>query len=326
MRESIARVSEGSAVLVALSGGADSLALAAAVAYEAPRAGVVAGAVIVDHGLQAGLAEVAARAAEQAVGLGLDPVLVHRVSVVRDRDGVEAAAREARYSAIAEAAVAVGASALLTAHTRDDQAEQVLLALARGSGLRSLAGIPSERELAGAPGVRLLRPFLSERAGVTRRTTEQACAEQSLDPWCDPHNSDPVYTRVRVRDRVLPMLETELGPGVADALARTADLAREDADALDALAAQTADSSVELIEGGDASGVAIPIATLAPLPQALRNRVIRHLARERFDAHLTRERTLAIAALVTDWRGQGPIEAPGLTVRRAGDALVMVHS
>ncbi|WP_449281783.1 tRNA lysidine(34) synthetase TilS [Leucobacter sp.] len=311
-------------VLVALSGGADSLALAAAAAYEAPGAAMRAGAVIVDHGLQEGSRDVAARAAEQASALGLDPVLVRRVDVARDRgDGPESAARDARYAAFAEVAAEVGAAAILTAHTRDDQAEQVLLGIARGSGIRSLAGIPPLRELAGAgagsgtPPV-ILRPFLGERPAVSRAVTEEACAEQGLRPWRDPHNDDPAYTRVRVRRRVLPVLEGELGPGVAESLARTADLAREDADALDALAEETLEEIVEHAE----AGIAVSVAALAANPPALRHRIIRAVARAEFGVQLSREHTLAVAELVTAWRGQGPIDVPGASVERVRGRLV----
>lgn len=322
MRDALGDVSEGSLVLVALSGGADSLALAAAAAHEGRAARLRVGAVVVDHGLQRGSAEVAERAADQARGLGLDPVLVRRVEVAL-HGGPEGAARESRYLALAEAAAETGAAALLLAHTRDDQAEQVLLALARGSGTRSLAGIPPERPVAGAL---VLRPFLDERAGVTRSTTEAACAELGLEPWHDPHNADRAFARVRARERALPVLEAELGPGIAAALARTADLAREDADALDALAAELVASAV--LAAGDpamrsaAERVEVPVAPLAAAHAAIRHRAIRRIASAHFGAHLTREHTIAIAALVVDWRGQGPIHAPGITVSRAGAALV----
>src|SRR5215207_3414871 len=128
-------------VLVALSGGADSLALAAATAFEAPRAGCRAGAVIIDHGLQQGSAEVAARAAAQAAELGLQPVLVRRVAVApAGEGGPEASARIARYAALDAAAHETGAVLVLLGHTLDDQAETVLLGLARGAGAASLSG------------------------------------------------------------------------------------------------------------------------------------------------------------------------------------------
>ena len=294
-------------MLVALSGGADSLALAAALAFESPRLGLRAGAVIIDHDLQRGSGDVARVAAEQARSLGLHPVVVRRVSVARgDADGPEAAARAARYDALEMARAETGAAAILTAHTRDDQAEQVLLALARGSGIRAIAGIPPER---GA----IHRPFL----GISRGDTERACRAQGLAPWRDPHNSDPAYARVRVRERVLPLLEEQLGPGVAANLARTAELAREDADALDRLAEQLLDSLTER----SGTGIALSVAALAEQPDALRNRIIRLAARVEFDSHLTREHTRAVAALVTGWHGQGPINVPGATVERIAGRL-----
>jgi len=302
-------------VLAALSGGADSLALAAALAFEAERAGVRAGAVVVDHGLQTGSEAVADRAATQAATLGLDPVLVRRVSVpADDPSGPEAAARAARYAALEAARTEFDAAAVLTGHTRDDQAEQVLLALARGSGTRAVAGIPPER---GA----ILRPLL----GVSRETTEQACAAQGLEPWRDPHNSDAAYTRVRVRERILPLLERELGPGVAANLARSAELAREDADALDALAEDAYRSA--LGEGdADRHGVRqLDVAALLRLPLALRHRVIRRAAHAALGVRLGRDHTLAVAALAADWRGQGPIHLPGGAAQRTESRIVFTQ-
>jgi tRNA(Ile)-lysidine synthase len=293
--------------LVALSGGADSLALAAAAAFVGPRIGWRVGAVVVDHGLQAESAEVAARAVRQARDLGLEPVLSVAVSVNEGRIGPEAAAREARYRALETVRQRVAASLILTAHTRDDQAEQVLLGIARGSGSRSLAGIPPQRG-------EILRPFL----GVTREDTVAACTAQSLIPWSDPHNEDLSYTRVRVRRHVLPVLEAELGPGIAAALARTAEQAREDASALDALAAERLRGAVERLD----CGAAVSVATLDEQPAALRHRLIRRIADVEFGSELSREHTLAIAALVTDWRGQGPIYVPGLRVARTAGQLV----
>ena len=296
--------------LVALSGGADSLALAAALAFEAPRAGWVAGAVIVDHGLQEGSARVAADAAEQATRLGLAPVEVRRVAIVPGEEGPEAAARAARYGALEAAASEAGAALLVTAHTRDDQAEQVLLGITRGSGARSLAGIRPRRGL-------IARPFLA----VTRLQTEAACRAQGLEPWRDPHNLDARYTRVRVRTRVLPALETELGPGIAAALARTAEQLREDAEAFDEMVAEQIEEIVEPAE----AGIAISVAALRANPAALRHRLIRRVAEAEFGSDLSREHTLAVAALVTDWRGQGPIYVPGVRVARVGGRLLLTR-
>ena len=322
-------------VLVALSGGADSLALSAALAAEAGGLGVRAGALIVDHGLQQGSHLVAERAAEQARGLGLDPVIVQRVEVQTAGsaksagDGVEAAARAARYEAFVEICREHEAEALLTAHTRDDQSEQVLLALARGSGTKSIAGIPREREL--APGIRVIRPFLGEHPEITRAVTEQTCSELELEAWQDPHNRDGIFARVRVRTQLLPILEENLGGGVTRGLARSADLAREDTEALDAWARAACDEvlghDLLTVAGGSEvaeTGLRVPregVATLSELPSAVRQRVIHRIAQQKFHASLTREHTLAIAALVTQWRGQGPVFAPGLRVSRVSGEL-----
>lgn len=314
-------------MLVALSGGADSLALAAATAFEAPRLGFAAGAVVVDHGLQSGSGSVAEQAAEQARGLGLEPVVVRRVDVDPGPEGPEAAARGARYRALVDTAHGAGggeAALILTAHTRDDQAEQVLLALARGSGSRSIAGIPCERDLGSAT---VIRPFLAEDPAVSRSVTEAACAAQELRPWHDPHNREPAFARVRVRRRVLPVVERELGPGIAEALARSADLAREDADALEVLA----EAAVQRISPESASAekegaaVRVPVDALLSEPAAIRHRMIRRIAAVCFDAHLSREHTLSVAALVTAWKGQKAVYVPGMRVTRAGGELLFVR-
>ena len=292
-------------VSVALSGGADSLALAAATAFEAPRAGFRAGAVVVDHGVQDGSDAVAARAGEQARELGLDPVWVVRVEVGTS-GGPEAAAREARYGALLGAARDDGAVAILLAHTLDDQAETVLLGLARGSGGGSLAGMAPDAGL-------LRRPLL----GIRRTATRQACLDQGLEPWDDPHNLDPSYARVRVRERVLPVLEAELGPGVAEALARTAEQAREDGEAF---AHQIEEFIEDICEPAEA-GVAVSVAALTTNPAALRQRIIRYVVRAEFGASLSRTQTLEVARLATDWRGQGEVHLPGIRVDRR-DGLI----
>ncbi|SIN91436.1 tRNA lysidine(34) synthetase TilS [Agromyces cerinus] len=303
-----AESTDGPLVLVALSGGADSLALAAAAAFEAPRAGWRAGAVVVDHGLQAGSAEVAAAAAETARELGLDPVLVRRVEVAGE-GGPEASARDARYAALDAAAALTGAALVLLGHTLDDQAETVLLGLARGSGAASLSGMPAR---AG----RYARPLL----GIRRAATRQACLDAGLTPWDDPHNLDPAFARVRVRERVLPVLEAELGPGIAEALARTAEHLREDEAAF---SEQIEEFIEEICEPAEA-GIAISIGALAANPAALRQRIIRHVVGSEFGVSLSRSQTLEVARLVTDWHGQGPIDLPGgVLATRAGRHVVL---
>ncbi|MBN9605761.1 MAG: tRNA lysidine(34) synthetase TilS [Actinomycetales bacterium] len=308
VRAALDPLPDGALVLVALSGGGDSLALAAAAAFEAPRGGRRAGAVIVDHALQPASAETAARVAEQARALGLHPVRVERVEVGAE-GGPEAAARAARYAALDRAAAEEGAAAVLLAHSLDDQAETVLLGLARGSGATSLHGMA-------AVSGRYLRPLL----GLRRATLRQACLDAGLEPWDDPHNADPAYARVRVRTEVLPTLERELGPGVAEALARTAEQLREDAAALDAMADETLEDLVELEE----AGLSLGVAALAANPPALRQRMLRRAVEHEFGVGLTRAQTLELVRLVTDWHGQGPIDLPGLRASRRGARIHLV--
>ncbi|MEX8033072.1 tRNA lysidine(34) synthetase TilS [Microbacterium sp. 20-116] len=299
-------------VVVALSGGPDSLALAAATSFEAARAGILAEAVVVDHGLQKGSDAVAAAAAEKARALGLGARVV-RVEV-GSTGGPEAAARTARYAGLAAAAAEIGADVVLLGHTLDDQAETVLLGLARGSGGLSLAGMPTQRR--DATGPVWVRPLLS----VRRRTTVAACAAEGLEPWTDPHNANPAYSRVRVRDRVMPVLESELGPGVAEALARTAEQLREDADAFQDMIDETIEDIVEHAE----AGISISVTALAANPAALRNRIVRYVVDSEFGVSLSRAQTLEVARLATDWTGQGPIDLPGCLARRVGARIEVV--
>ncbi len=291
-------------VLVACSGGADSLALAAATAFEARAAGLAAGLVTVDHGLGPGSAEQARRVAALGYEFGLDPVEIVPVDV-GSAGGPEAAARDARYAALDAVAAALDAHVLL-GHTLDDQAETVLLGLGRGSGPRSIAGMPA------ADG-RYLRPFL----GVRRASTEAACAALGLPVWQDPHNADPAFTRVRLRREVLPLLEDVLQGGVAPALARTAELLADDLTALDAWAA-----AVRRDHGEDEG--ALDVAALAGLPRAVRTRVLRSWATPPGAAPLSAERTAALDDLVTDWHGQAVVQLPGRrSVRRESARLVL---
>ncbi len=289
-------------LLCACSGGPDSLALAFGVVTASRARRVDCAAVVVDHGLQPDSGRVAAEAVRALTGLGFADVETVRVHVSGDGSGPEAAARTARYAALDRAAAARSAT-LLLGHTLDDQAETVLLGLARGSGPRSLAGMATR------DGHRV-RPLV----GLRREVTAGCCAELRLVPWRDPHNADPGFTRVRVRDRALPVLEAELGPGIADALARTADLARADADLLDALAF---DAAAEVATAaGDLDCVAA-----AALPGPLRTRVLVWWLRERGAADLAQPHVRAVDALLTDWHGQGPVHLPHVQVTRTAGVL-----
>ncbi|MFC4057263.1 tRNA lysidine(34) synthetase TilS [Planomonospora corallina] len=329
VRLALADLEPGDLVLAACSGGADSLALAAALAFVAPRAGLRGGLLTVDHGLQSGSAHRAAEVARLPLGLEPAEVLTVRVGTA---GGPENAARDARYAALSEAAARLGAAAVLLGHTRDDQAETVLLRLARGSGTRSLAGMPARSGI-------YRRPLLE----LGRATTVRACAALGLSPWEDPHNRDDRYTRVRVRARLLPALEEELGPGVAEALARTALLCRDDADALDEWAGRAYARAVvrepgdggaagaEHAAGGGSGGsggterVALAVPELEDLPAAVRRRVLRRaaIAAGSPPGTLSAGHIVQVERLITHWRGQRAVEVPGGVgaVRRCGTLI-----
>jgi hypoxanthine phosphoribosyltransferase len=309
VRACLADLKAGDLVLVACSGGADSLALAAAAAFVAPRLGLRAGGVTVDHGLQPGSAERAGETTALLSALSLDPVKGLSVTVAPSAAGPEAAARQARYGALDLAAREHGAEAVLLGHTLDDQAETVLLGLARGSGGRSLAGMPARR---GA----YRRPLLA----VRRATTAAACAELGLEPWQDPHNRDFRFARARVRHQALPALEAALGPGVAEALARTAGQLRADADCLDDLA--FAESGRLRGSGSDPPG--LDVGWLRALPAAIRARVLRDAAVMAGcpGGALGAGHVAGIDALVTGWHGQRGVDLPGGVQARRRDGKV----
>jgi tRNA(Ile)-lysidine synthase len=291
-------------LVTACSGGADSLALAFAARYVASRRDLKYAAVIIDHGLQQGSADIAARVRDQLDRLGYHDVTITAVQVDRSAAaGLEAAARDARYRALDTEARARSAI-LMLGHTLDDQAETVLLGLARGSGSRSLAGMASRVG-------HFVRPFL----GIRRATTEQVCAELGLNPWQDPHNADRRFTRVRVRETVLPTLEAELGPGVAEALARTAELVRDDNELLDRLATEA--SRIEGMGGTDT----LDCAALQAQPPALRRRIIRLWLLTHGLGDLSLRHISAVESLVIDWHGQKAIQIPGATVTRTAGRL-----
>jgi tRNA(Ile)-lysidine synthase len=320
VRSCLSDLAAGSLALVACSGGADSLALAAATAFVAPRLGLRAGGVTVDHGLQPGSDKRAALVAERLGGLGLDPVRNVAVTVPSPgpgrgaSPGPEAAARTARYAALDVVAAETGAAAVLLGHTLDDQAETVLLGLARGSGARSLAGMPARR---GA----YRRPLL----GLRRAATAAACAELGLEPWQDPHNGDSRFTRARVRHQALPALEQALGPGVAEALARTATQLRADAECLDDLAfAESGRLRAANPDPGGPDVAALDVTSLAALPAAIRTRVLRDAALAAGCPHgaLTAGHIEQVDALVTGWRGQRWADLPGGVRARRSDGKV----
>ena len=303
IRAELADLNAGDTVLVAVSGGADSSALAAGLLAEAKTKAIRAIAVVIDHALQPNSADVAMNTKSELSKLGYTNIEIKRISV-EITDGMEASARRARYAALNEIATSTNAAAIFLGHTKDDQAETVLLGLARGSGTRSLAGMAERID-------KYRRPLLS----ITRSQTEAACKEAGIKYWNDPHNQSMEYARVRVREKVLPMMEVEIGPGIADALTRSAKILRDDADALD----QWAEEVLDEIDPID-----MDIETLANLPRAVRSRVIRkaiYLAGAP-SGSLSAEHLEPVEALVTAWKGQGAVSLPGgVTVARISGRL-----
>ena len=292
VRPYLENLTAGDSAIVAVSGGADSLALAYALIKEAPNLAITLIAVTIDHQLQTGSGEQAKKVQEQLKSMGYQEVIVEKVSVV-EKSGVEADARTARYAALDSIAHAYGASQIFLGHTRDDQAETVLLGLARGSGTRSLSGMATVNG-------KYARPFLQ----LTRSQTVAACVEAAITPWNDPHNANEKFSRVRVRNKVMPVMEEEIGPGIAAALARSAAILRDDADALDEMA-QAVISRVDLSD--------LDCAALAELPRAIRSRILRAAiyAAGAPSGSVSADHLSGVEALVTSWRGQGEASLPG---------------
>jgi|SRR5690625_3713706 len=316
---------DGDLLLVACSGGADSLALASQLAFLAPRSGLRGGLVTVDHRMQAGSGAQARAVAQAGADFGLDPVLVRAAPERAASEGTgpgappaglgpEGTARRVRYAALAQAAAETQARAILLGHTMEDQAETVLLGLLRGAGTRALAGMAPTRAT-------YWRPLL----GVRRADTEAACAALGLTPWHDPTNAPDgpwrilaggPLPRAAIRHHVLPATARALDQDPVPALARTAELARVDSDYLDALARD----HHHLIDTGPGGHLGAAVGDLTALPQALRWRVLRELLTRAGSAPraLTMAHVREVDGLLTDWRGQAWVEVPGgLRVRRA---------
>ena len=292
VRSALRDCTAGDLILVAVSGGADSLALAYALSLEAPKLAVRVEGVTVDHQLQSQSSVQAEKVVAALSKMGIEKTHVIKVDV-DITDGLEASARRARYAALDACATQSGANFIFLGHTRDDQSESVLLGLARGSGARSLSAMATRNG-------KYVRPLLA----ITREETLGACAEAQLDPWDDPHNADKTFTRVRVRHNVIPNLEENLGPGISAALARTASLLRDDADALDQLAEQ---------EFAAHDPLSLDISRLEKLPKAIRTRVLRMAiyAAGAPSGSLSADHITPIEALITEWSGQGPSDLPG---------------
>ena len=287
VRPFLEKMEAGDRIVVAVSGGADSLALAYAVSMEVKKLALQLSAVTIDHQLQYKSSDQAATVVEQMKILGIE-CTIEKITV-EITDGLESSARRARYEAFDR----LNAAKIFLGHTHNDQAETVLLGLSRGSGTRSLSGMA---EVNG----KYIRPFLT----ITREQTEQACAEIGLTPWNDPHNKDSQFARVRVRTQALPVLEETIGPGISEALVRSAQILRDDADALD----QWAEQEILGLDLHD-----LDCTYLQGLPKAIRSRIIRRAiyAAGAPLGSLTAEHVGAVVALICAWNGQGPAHLPG---------------
>ena len=325
-------------VLVACSGGRDSMALAAVARTVCASLGVRCGAVIIDHGLQSGSERVARETAERCERLGLAPVVLRAVQVRESGTGVEASARDARYRALAAAAREYDASAVLLAHTRDDQAETVLLGLLRSGGIDAIAGMPPTFD---RDGVLFARPFLE----LGRADTTAICEQLRVAWWDDPTNGEaaegPLDARYPLRSRIrhdlMPALARFMGADVSAVLARGARSARHDKEYLDAEAEHAlADVAcfagmADAVDGSDTAGAAEPAGTdavraeerrerraallfdarkLGALHPAIRRRVIAHGLASVGVAGNQRQ-VEAIERLAVDWHGQGAVNLSG---------------
>lgn len=320
-------------VLVACSGGRDSMALAAVSHIVCTSMGVRCGAVIVDHGLQAGSERVAGEVADRCHALGLGPVIMRNATVQARGEGLEAAARQARYDELCAAAHESGAIAVLLAHTMDDQAETVLIGLLRSRGVDALAGMPQVFTRSGAT---FARPLLT----LTRAETTGLCEDLGVEYWDDPTNGDAVDgelpndypLRSRVRHDLLPAIERFAGFNVTRHFAESARLARMDKEYLDQRSDEVMGEAVAAVDwpassaavstdapracvAGDTNdsshgiGLMISVKRIAREPEAIRLRVIAH-ALSQAGVNASAAQIAAIDRLVVDWHGQGGVSLP----------------
>jgi len=294
----------GQKLLIAVSGGADSLALAAACEFEAKKLGVKIAAAVIDHSLQKGSDKVAAQTAKTLAALGFEEVVVKKITVGK-AGGPEAAARTARYAALETLRQKTKSHFIVLGHTSSDQAETVLLGLVRGSGSKSLSGMSEKTGF-------LLRPLL----GVERATTEAFCKDSGIKYWSDPQNQDKKFLRVMIRKLVLPFLEKQLGGSVAASLVRTSDQLREDNTYLES----QSDKSFKKYAKVSGSGISFDAKALEKLPAAILNRVIKK-SLDSFGSESSRTHVLAVSDLVLSWHGQKPLALPGVRVVRKGNTI-----
>lgn len=305
IKNALSSISEDSRIGVGVSGGADSLALMVGLStlYRGDRASLVR-PVIIDHGLQEETSQVASQTAAICAEMGFHADIVP-VDITETASGMESDARRARYGAFEQKIAEYGLDALLLGHTKSDQAEQVVLGMIRGSGTRSLAGMPEVREV-------YRRPFLHS---LSRQDTEKVCEEAGLQYWSDPHNEDTAYRRVSVR-KFLNSAEQSTGSNLVDPLVRTAQIAAEDAEALDFYA----DIAYEKVVDAEWS-----VDALSSLPVSVRKRVIRRRLLEMVSSSdtVTFEIVQRVESFISEWYGQKAVSvAGGVSVERRGRYLL----
>ena len=301
-----ANTKPGQKLLIAVSGGADSMALASATLFESKKLQLQIATVTIDHGLQKASAKVTEQTLEKLQKIGITETWSKKVKV-GTKGGPEAAARAARYEALESIRVESKSDFIVLGHTANDQAETVLLGLTRGSGSKSLSGMSVRSE-------RLLRPLLS----IERKTTEQFCKDEKISPWQDPQNRDLKFLRVRIRKVVLPFLEKQLGNGIFGNLLRTSSQLQEDDQYLSLVAAK----AFKKVAKAGSNSLSLSQPDLVKLPDAIRNRVIKS-AIDYFEVESSRVHVLAVVDLVLNWHGQKPLTLPGVRVERKGKTITL---
>ena len=302
----------GDYVLVGCSGGADSLALVWTTLVVGKRLELKVGAIIVDHQLIPESNDVALNAKKQCEELGIQEVIIKKVNVEHNHEGLEAAARIARYEAFENVLHETNAQAILLAHTQDDQAETVLMRLTRGSGAKSLSGMA---QVSG----KYIRPFLHLRKKLVHDSLDLI----GLKAWQDPANTDHQFLRVKVRQVLMPKIVEVLGESAISSLDKTSQLLRLDNQALEELAQQFFKSQKDVKTNG------LEISELEKLPEAIRTRVLRifAIASGVHPGPFSFEHIEAIDALVKNWHGQGNVDLPGfIQATRVNGSLRFVAS
>ncbi|MDD7383975.1 MAG: tRNA lysidine(34) synthetase TilS [Actinomycetaceae bacterium] len=343
------KVADPPPLLVALSGGSDSTALALASLWVARKYGLRIGTVTVLHGINNDLDQAEERVARWAQQVGFDAVYVPRVNLgmpgnaenngwARKNHGPEGEARNARYQAIAESAMTMGAemaagrpAQVLLGHTADDQAETVLLGLSRGSGAHSLRGMPAVGVLPGHPEVAAQRPLLGLRRSLLRDSLRAQGTSWLEDPSNGPQTewrsaSGRPLTRNGIRNRVIPALREVFGSGVPEALVRTAALLAADDDALNERADAVFESLAVLDRGSDAGSgsdrIVLGRADLAQHPKAIRTRVVARALRRLGGRNVMFDHLVHVDDLVVGAGGGRVYDVSGVHVFQDGGSLI----